>query len=98
LASFSRQIGGKVAAMTDSLTSDIAEEISQIKREDYKQIKLWRNPTDSSIEVLMAIQNKNINKDVRQKLLLVLKKDDAVFKEYEENDGEDILDDLLPLD
>lgn len=98
LAGFSRQIGGKVAVMTDTLAPGIAEEISQTKSEDYKQIKLWRNPTDSSIEVLMAIQNKNINKDVRQKLLLALKKDDAVFKEYEENDGEDILDDLLPLD
>jgi len=98
LAGFSRQVGGKVAAMTDGIASSIAEEISLAKREDYKQIKLWRNPTDSSIEVLMAVQNKNINKDVRQKLLLALKKDDAVYKEYEENDGEDILDDLLPLD
>jgi len=98
LAGFSRQIGGKVAVMTDSIAPGIAEEISRAKREDYKQIRLWRNPTDSSIEVLMAIQDKNINKDVRQKLLLALKKDDAVYKEYEENDGEDILDDLLPLD
>lgn len=98
LAGFSRQIGGKVAAMTDSIAPDIAEETSMTKREDYKQIRLWRNPTDSSIEVLMAVQNKNINKDVRQKLLLALKKDDAAFKEYEENDGEDILDDLLPVD
>lgn len=98
LGSFSRQIGGKVAAMTDNIAPGVAEEISQNKREDYKQIKLWRNPTDSSIEVLMAVQNKNINKDVRQTLLLALKKDDAVYKEYEENDGEDILDDLLPLD
>lgn len=98
LATFSRQIGGKVAALTDSVTLEIAAEVSNAKMEDYKQIKLWRNPTDSSIEVLMAIQNKNINKDVRQKLLLVLKKDDAVYREYEENDGEDLLDDLLPLD
>ena len=98
LGSFSRQIGGKVAVMTDSIAQTIAEEVSSGKMEDYKQIKLWRNPTDSSIEVLMAIQNRHINRDVRQRLLLVLKKDDAVYKEYEENDGEDILDDLLPLD
>jgi len=98
LISFSRQIGGKVSTLTDSIAHSIAKEVSSMKMEDYKQIKLWRNPTDSSIEVLMAIQNKNINRDVRQKLLLVLKKDDAVYKEYKENDGEDILDDLLPLD
>ncbi|MEN8146839.1 MAG: hypothetical protein ABFR02_04390 [Campylobacterota bacterium] len=98
LASFSREIGGKVATLTDSVTEGIAEDVSSTKMDDYKQIRLWHNPTDSSIEVLMAIQNKNINKDVHQKLLLVLKKDDAVYKEYEDNDGEDILDDLLPLD
>lgn len=98
LVTFSRQIGGKVSTLTDSIASEIAEEVSSAKMEDYKQIKLWRNPTDNSIEVLMAIQNKNINKDVRKKLLLAFKKDDAVFKEYEENDGEDVLDDLLPLD
>ncbi len=98
LVSFSRQIGGKVAILTDSSAHGIAEEVSTAKMEDYKQIKLWRNPTDSSIEVLMAIQNKNINKDVRQKLLLVLKKDAAVYKEYEKSDGEDILDDILPFD
>lgn len=98
LGSFSRQIGGKVATMTDSIAQGIAEDVSTTKMEDYKQIKLWRNPSDSSIEVLMAIQNKNINRDVRQKLLLALKKDDAVYKEYKERDGEDILDDLLPLD
>ena len=98
LVSFSRQIGGKVAILTDSSAHGIAEEVSTAKMEDYKQIKLWRNPTDSSIEVLMAIQNKNINKDVRQKLLLVLKKDAAAYKEYEKSDGEDILDDILPFD
>ncbi len=92
------QIGGRVSTLTDSIAYSIAEEVSNTKMQDYKQIKLWRNPTDSSIEVLIAIQNKNINKDIRQKLLLVLKKDAAVYKEYEENDGEDILDDLLPLD
>ncbi len=98
LVSFSRQIGGKVSTLTDSIAHTIAEDVSTVKMEDYKQIKLWRNPTDSSIEVLMAIQNKNINKDVRKELLLTLKKDAAVYKEYEERDGEDILDDLLPLD
>lgn len=98
LVSFSRQIGGKVAILTDSSAHGIAEEVSTAKMEDYKQIKLWRNPTDSSIEVLMAIHNKNINKDVRQKLLLVLKKDAAAYKEYEKSDGEDILDDILPFD
>ncbi|WP_345975541.1 hypothetical protein [Sulfurimonas sp. HSL3-7] len=98
LATFSRKIGGKAAVLTDGIASSIASEVSGAKKEDYKQIKLWRNPTDSSIEVLMAVQEKNINKDVRQKLLLALKKDDAVYKEYEENDGEDLLDDLLPLD
>ena len=98
LSGFSRQIGGKVATLADSVAHSIAADVSTVMMEDYKQIKLWRNPTDSSIEVLMAVQNKNINKIVRQKLLLVLKKDDAVYKEYEENDGEDIVDDLLPLD
>lgn len=97
LRSFSRKIGGSVATLTDDITSNIASEVSIAKSEDYKQIKLWHNPTDASIEVLMAIQNKNINKDVRQKLLLELKREDAVYREYEERDGEDILDDLLPL-
>ncbi len=98
LATFSRKMGGKAAALTDGIASGIASEVSREKKEDYKQIKLWRNPTDSSIEVLMAIQNKNINKDVRQKLLLSLKKDATAYKEYEENDGEDLLEDLLPTD
>ncbi len=98
LITFSRQIGGKVSTLIDSISHSIAEEISSAKMEDYKQIKLWQNPRDSSIEVLMVIQNKNINKDVRQKLLLALKKDAAVYKEYKESDGEDLLDDLLPLD
>jgi hypothetical protein len=97
LRSFSRKIGGRVAALTDDMTSTTASEVSTAKSEDYKQIRLWHNPTDASIEVLMAIQNKNINKDVRRELLLVLKKDDIAYKEYEENDGEEILDDLLPL-
>jgi hypothetical protein len=97
LRSFSRKIGGRVAVLTDDITSTIASEVSTAKSEDYKQIKLWHNPTDASIEVLMAIQNKNINKDVRRELLLALKRDDIAYKEYEENDGEDILDDLLPL-
>jgi len=98
LASFSRKMGGRVATLADSIAPSIAAEVSSAKQEDYKQIRLWRNPTDSSIEVLMAIQEKNINKDVRSKLLLALKKDESAFREYKENDGEDALDDLLPLD
>lgn len=98
LASFSRKMGGSVAQLTDGIAPSIASEVSAAKQEDYKQIRLWRNPTDSSIEVLMAIQEKNINKDVRSRLLLALKKEEQVFREYVENDGEDVLDDLLPLD
>jgi len=98
LASFSRKMGGSVAVLTDGIAPSIAAEVSNAKQEDYKQIRLWRNPTDSSIEVLMAIQEKNINKDVRNKLLLALKKEEKAFREYKENDGEDVLDDLLPLD
>lgn len=98
LASFSRKMGGSVAILTDGIAPSIAAEVSRAKQEDYKQIRLWRNPTDSSIEVLMAIQEKNINKDVRSKLLLALKKEENAFREYTENDGEDVLDDLLPLD
>ena len=98
LSSFAREMGGLVAKTLDSETEAIAEAVSHEKMEDYKQIKLWRNPTDSSIEVLMAIQNKNINKDVRVKVLHLLKKDDAVYKEFLQNDGEDRLDEFLPLD
>ena len=98
LASLSRHMGGAVAKAIDSEIDAIAEAVSTAKMEDYKQIKLWRNPTDSSIEVLMAVQNKKINKDVRVKVLHLLKKDDAVYKEFLENDGEDSLDEFLPLD
>ena len=97
LNSFSRQIGGVVSTAVDKVTARIAKEVSEEKKEDYKQIKLWNNTTDSSIEVLMAIQNKNINKTVRLKLMLVLKKDDAVYKAFEEADGDDLLDEFLPL-
>ena len=98
LSTFARKMKGKVADKTDRLAPVIAGEVSEEKLEDYKQIKLWRNPTDASIEVLMAVQNKTVNADVRSKLVLELKKEDAVYKEYEKNDGEDLLDDLLPLD
>jgi len=97
LSTFARKMGGAVSATTDRIAPRISQEVSVAKMEDYKQIKLWRNPTDSSIEVLMAVQNKTINADVRQKLLLELKREDAAFKEYEKHDGEDLLDELLPL-
>ena len=97
LNSLSRQIGGPASEAIDKMAQKIAQEVGEEKKEDYKQIKLWSNPTDSSIEVLMAIQNKNINKDVRHKLMLILKKDNAVYKAFQEADGDDMLDEFLPL-
>ena len=98
LNSFSRQIGSVVSTRVDQVSTQIAKEVSEEKKEDYKQIKLWNNTTDSSIKVLMAIQNKNINKTVRLKLMLILKEDDTVYKAFEEADGEDLLDAFLSLD
>ena len=98
LNSLSRHIGGASSEAIDKVAQNIAQEVGEEKKEDYKQIKLWNNPTDSSVEVLMAIQNKNINKTVRHKLMLVLKKDDTVYKAFEKADGNDMLDEFLPVD
>ena len=98
LSSFARHMGGIVGTKIDTSVDTIADEVSSAMMEDYKQIKLWRNPTDSSIEVLMAVQNKNINKNVRLKVMHLLKEDDAVYKAYLDGDGEDLLDEFLPLD
>jgi len=98
LESFSRAMGGSMAKLIDAEASSIATTISEDKKEDYKQIKFWQNEKDSSIEVLMAIQEKNINKDVVEMVLIAIKKDAATYKEFEENDGEDKLEDLFDLD
>ncbi len=98
LMSFSRQIGGEVSTATDKIINQIATKVSEEKKEDYKQIKLWSNPNNGSIEVLMAIQNKNINRDVRRELMLELKKDETLYEAFKKNDGEDLLDEFLPLD
>ena len=97
LSSIARHIGGIAAEKIDMAIEEIAVSVSEMKRKDYKQIKLWTNPTDSSIEVLMAIQNKKINKDVRVHVMHILKENDTVYNAYLSANGKNILDEFLPL-
>lgn len=92
---FARMMDPELGAIADHAMQDIAKTINQADNNDYKQIKEWKNPTNSDLYVLVAIQNKWLDREIKAHLLFLYKSDASLYKKFLALDGEDKLDDLL---
>ena len=92
---FARMMDPELGAIADSAMEDMAKKISKAEQNDYKQIKEWQNPANSNLYVLIAIQNRWLDREIKAHLLSLYKADASVYKKFLALDGEDKLDDLL---
>ena len=92
---FARMMDPELGTIADHAMEDIAQKISKADHNDYKQIKEWQNPTNSDLYVLIAIQNKWLDRKIKAHLLSLYKADASIYKKFLALDGEDKLDDLL---
>ncbi len=92
---FARMMDAELGDIADKALEDIAQEISKAEKNDYKQIKEWQNSANSDLYVLIAIQNRWLNEQIKARLLSLYKTDVTVYKKFQELDGEDKLDDLF---
>ncbi|MEA3372317.1 MAG: hypothetical protein U9Q62_01380 [Campylobacterota bacterium] len=92
---FARMMDPELAQIADDSSQKIAKEISQAEQNDYKQIKEWQNPANGDLFVLVAIQNRWLDQQIREELLALYETDAATWKKFRETDGEDKLDTLF---
>ncbi len=92
---FARMMDPEIGTVADSAVEDIAKEISKAEQNDYKQIKEWQNPANSDLYVLIAIQNKWLNEQIKTHLLELYKSDAIVYQKFQMLNGEDKLNDLF---
>ena len=92
---FARMMDSELGTIADNTMEDMAKKISRAEENDYKRIKEWQNPTNSDLYVLIAIQNKWLDREVKAHLLSLYKADTSVYKKFLALDGEDKLDDLF---
>ena len=95
---FARSLEPELGNIADSSAQKIAKKVSQAKDNDYKQIKLWENPVNKDLFVLIAIQDKWHDQQVKDALISLYKADAAVWKKFQDDDGLDKLDDVFETD
>lgn len=92
---FARMMDPEIGHIADASIHEIAKEISLAEQNDYKQIKKWQNPLNRDLFVLVAIENKWLDEQIKEKLLALYKTDAADWKKFQELDGEEKLNDLF---
>lgn len=97
IRTFARTLTPELGELTNANEDRIAREISEAKENDFKQIKSWEHPVDKELFVLVGIQNKWLDRQIDEKLLILYKKDQTIWEKFEDDDGEDELEDFLDL-
>ena len=92
---FARMLDPELGHIANTSSQKIADKISRAEQNDYKQIKQWQNPANGDLFVLVAIQNKWLDQQIKEELLALYETDSAKWKKFREIDGEDKLDTLL---
>ncbi len=92
---FARMMDEELGQMADDIFEGMSQEIANLEKNDYKQIKEWQNPKNDDLYVLIAIQDKWLNTEIKERLLLIYKSDSKIWKKFQDLDGEDKLDDLF---
>ncbi len=95
IRTFARMMDSELSQMADDIIEGMSREISSLDKNDYKQIKEWQNPKNYDLYVLIAIQDKWLNKEIKERLLVVYKSDSKLWKKFQDLDGEDKLNDLF---
>lgn len=95
IRTFARTLDPELGALTNENEERIAREISEAKENDFKQIKSWEHPVDKELFVLVGIQNKWLDRQIQDKLLSLYKKDHQTWEKFEDDDGEDELEDFF---
>lgn len=92
---FARTLSPELGALTNAAEDSIATAVTEADDKDFKQIKEWEHPVDKELFVLIGIQNKWLDRQTHEELLLLYKKDSAVWEAFEDDDGEDELEDFF---
>lgn len=95
---YARMMEPEIGHIADASAHKIAKEISLAEQNDYKQIKKWQNPVNNDLFVLVAIENKWLDGQVKDKLLALYRADAAHWKKFVEDEGEEKLNDLFESD
>ncbi len=95
IRTFARMMDSELGQMADDIMQGMSKEIANLDKNDYKQIKEWQNPKNNDFFVLIAIQDKWLNREIKERLLIVYKSDSKIWKKFQELDGEDKLNDLF---
>ena len=92
-----RTLGEKAGSTADRFAEEIAEEVARESIGSARQIKLWKQPRDMSVYVLLAVSRYHVNDKARKALLIRYKSNDLFYREFKEADGPDRLEEQFSI-
>ena len=92
---FARMMDPEIGHVAEDSIETIAKEISLAEKNDYKQIREWENPANGDLFVLVAIENRWLDAQIKERLLAIYEADSSQWKKFHGVEGEKKLDELF---
>jgi len=93
--SFARSLDPELGKLTNANEETIAKAVTESEDNDFKQIKQWEQPVDKELFVLVGLQNKWLDRQTEAALLQLYKQDENTWAKFQDDDGEDELEDFF---
>lgn len=88
---FSRSIGIGTSETADKVSTQVSKQVAHMSLSASKQVSFWQNPKTSDVFVLVAVDRKEINSAVRERVLSSYRSDDALWQQFQAKRAQEAL-------
>ncbi len=95
---FTRATGVGGAEVADKVSTQVSKQVAKVTLNGSKQMKMWQNPANNSLYVLVGVSEDALNQEVKNQVKSSYKNDNALWQQFQSKNALEALDKEFPTD
>ena len=95
---FTRATGVGGAEVADKVSTQVSKQVAKVTLNGSKQMKLWQNPANNSLYILVGVSEDSLNQEVKNQVKSSYKNDNALWQQFQSKNALEALDKEFPTD
>ena len=93
---FTRSTGVGGDEVADKVSTQVSKQVAQVTLNGSKQIKRWQDPTNNDLYVLIGVDEKAMNQEIKNSVKSSYKNDNALWQQFQAKQALESLDKEFP--
>ena len=95
---FTRATGVGGAEVADKVSTQVSKQVAKVTLNGSKQMKMWQNPANNSLYVLVGVSEDSLNQEVKNQVKSSYKNDNALWQQFQSKNALEALEKEFPTD